>query len=160
MKEQGHYRWEEGKWVPARAALVEHLIGNRRGILRTDHAYLTKAGRVVIAREGMEFDGGSKPRFSWGVIGHPWEDYLLDYIIHDALRIRAQEAFKSGDVTRTQYREMMRESDKIFKESQRWTKQNLLDKAGNMVQRAVINAKYGAVRLHAWWRECVDVRKI
>jgi hypothetical protein len=156
--DQGHYRWDENenKWRPANSAVINHLIGNRRGVLREHHAYRTKDGRTALANKGMEFDGGSKPRATWILVGHPWEDYLLDYIIHDALREQAQDAYLQGDISRKRYRELMKQADDVFKESQQWTKCKLLNRTDSRWERTVIRVKYQTVRLHAWYREFKD----
>jgi hypothetical protein len=58
--------------------------GVRWGILEHSVTYCDLAGRLHTAPRGMLYDGSSKPRPLWPLIGDPWgTPYLLAATVHD-----------------------------------------------------------------------------
>ncbi len=74
-------RW--GTFFPHRIRVVRNP--DRHTYTLGDHlAYRTPDGRIRHAREGLETDGGSIPRWAWWLVGHPFESSALPaFLVHD-----------------------------------------------------------------------------
>ena len=150
---QGFYRRTTGlnRWDPDTRVAVDHIPGTTLSLLLHDLRYVDADGNTHDALSGLIFDGGSKPIWSWSVIGHPWGDYLPAYAIHDqAYADIRQRITDEGDAYSERDRRRDRKyADKIFREAQIWLKRNLLDKSGSRWERFVIRTKYRVVRIFA-----------
>jgi hypothetical protein len=155
---RGFYAWRGGAWEPTDWVGVGHVAGSALARLLEDIACRHPDGRLTVSRKGMLFDGGSKPDFTWPLIGHPWSDYLLAYVDHDGQCIDAQDAFMAGEIDREEYSRRLRRGDRDFLANQLWIKRVLLGKAGNRWERMVVRVKFRTVRLHARWRVWRDAR--
>ena len=136
-------------WVPTDTVRVEHLLTGM-AVLLEDIAYITADGRLCPGRMGLLFDGGSKPKITQPIIGHPWNEYLLAYTVHDQAWDDIRTKLAAGDITAAEAQRELRQADKDFYEGMRWLKQNKLDRAGNRWERFVVRAKFAAVRIRAW----------
>ena len=115
-----------------------------------DLLYVDATGGHHNAREGLVYDGGSKPVWTWWLLGHPWNEYLSAYTIHDQNCIDIRLFLDSGVVGVAEARRMRLLADRIFLEGMRWIKRHMLDRAGSRIERMKVRVKYPAVRLHAW----------
>ncbi len=57
---------------------------------RVDKTFQYRVGsedsyEIITVPKGFISDGGSKPRFSWFFIGHPMDEGLQAYVLHDLL---------------------------------------------------------------------------
>ena len=101
-------------WRPLVQVHLAHILGDGSSLLRSV-LYIDEAGGEHLAPVGLLTDGGSKPRWSWAVFGHPYDPhYLPAYVVHDAeceaahrvaacdparaavLRLHADRTFREG----------------------------------------------------------------
>jgi len=150
---QGYYiKRGFAEWAPLDAVPVAHIIkpGRRQlARLEADVLYVGRMGSRSMARAGMIYDGGSKPRWSWLFAGHPWGEYLPSYTIHDADCQTIRHLFDSGAITHAEAHLMRRKADRRFLEGLRWLARHKLAQGGAWA-RWLARAKYRAVRCHAW----------
>lgn len=103
---------------------VAGMIGGKRHVIVTmPFRCITSLGEIVVPA-GTICDGASIPRFAWTIIGHPFDEYLEDAVLHDFLYSKANTEF---------YRA---EADLIFRETM-WNRN---------IARPKILAMYCAVR--------------
>lgn len=57
---------------------MEHITGTRLFKLCELFSY-----NDIVAPAGFVTDGGSKPKFSWILVGHPYDECIEAYVIHD-----------------------------------------------------------------------------
>ncbi len=145
---QGYYAYRTGQWVPTDSVRVEKFLGERARLLE-DIAYIAADGSLHAARENLVFDGGSKPHWSQPIVGHPWNEYLLSYAVHDQDCTDILDALAAGFVSLLAARQRRAEADRYFLEGMRWIKRSLLDRTRSRWERAKLRAKYVAVRMHA-----------
>jgi hypothetical protein len=148
---QGYYtRAAGGDWRPLEGVAMTRLIrpGRQMARLDADILYVGRYGRRALARAGMEFDGGSKPRLIWGLIDNPWGAYLPAYAVHDAECQLIRQLLDSGSIPRAEAVRMRRHADRRFLEGLRWLARARLNEGGFWT-RLVARAKYRAVRCHA-----------
>ena len=76
---------------------LKHLPKSKFAILQNDLTYTSRRGRKHTAHRGMMTDGGTKPRFLWRLMGQPFDDLLLAYVIHDKYCKMAWDVARSGN---------------------------------------------------------------
>ena len=149
---QGYYELsDDGAWVPSVEPEIRHLLGGKRGLLLRDFAYVGADHLMSIAKSGLDLDGGSKPKLTWILVGHPWNEYLASYVIHDSDCTDILDLLSKGLITPRQARRLRKQSDDRFKEGMLWLKREKLGWANNRLRRLEVRVKYKVVRLHAWW---------
>ncbi len=151
-RRQGFYVWRDDAWRPTADIAVRHLANSREAVLLEDTAYRTADGRVIMAERGFVFDGGSKPAATWILVGHPWAEYLASYVIHDWQRDQAELGHADGTLSTSEAYRAMAQSDRDFKESQKWILANILQRGKSPWDRAIIRVKYRVVQAHALYR--------
>ena len=137
-------------WIGSTDVDLRMLAGGQEARLLSDFAYVDAYGFLHRARTGLVFDGGSKPWWTWPIVGHPWNEYLPAYVIHDQQCDDIRVARDLGAISADVARQHRRISDNLFREGMTWLKRNKLNRAGSWVRRLEVQVKYLAVRLHAW----------
>ena len=150
--QQGYYGRTDADILWTRRASVDiRKLTNELAILLQDLLYVGADGSTSIAEQGFVYDGGSKPRITWLVVGHPYNEYLAAYTIHDADVEAILRMFRAGDLDLQSARKYRRIADRRFKEGLRYIKRERLERHG-WFSRFKIRAKYLAVRCQAMWR--------
>jgi hypothetical protein len=104
------------------------MIGGKRNIILTmPFRCVTSLGTIVVPA-GTLCDGASIPRCAWSIVGHPFDEYLEDSVLHDYLYSKANTEYSRA------------EADFLFKETM-WNRQ---------IDRWKILAMYSAVRAFGW----------
>ena len=139
---QGYYmrRAEADAWEPCAEVALAHIVG--RDECRTIHdiLYIDAAGGEHLAGAGTITDGGSKPRWTWAIFGHPFDrHYLRAYVVHDA---ECDAAWHIYGIDRDRGRLLRLHADRTFRRGVRWL--------GAGPWRAA--SYYRAVRVGAWWQ--------
>lgn len=107
---------------------VAGMIGGKRHvILLMPFRCITSLG-VIVVPAGTICDGASIPRIAWPIIGHPFDEYLEDAVLHDYLYSAANTEFSRM------------EADHLFRETM-WNRN---------IPRWKIAAMWSAVRLGGW----------
>jgi len=151
-QEQGFYvmsangRWQRGADVAAR-----RFAASKYALLLSSVAYRTAAGDLLLARKGLIFDGGSKPRVTWPIFGHPWGAYLAAYTIHDAECAAVERLHAEDYIPLAEVRRIRKAADRHLKESLAWIQCEILHESGSAWESIKNRLKFRAVRLHAWW---------
>lgn len=147
---QGYYTWTDTGWQESTDVDLRMLAGGKEAMLLADFAYVDADGYLHRGREGLLFDGGSKPWWTQTLFGHPWNEYLPSYLIHDQQCDDINVALRLGAISAEVARHLRRISDRLFSEGMTWLKRYRLNRAGSWIRRLEIRIKYAAVRLHAW----------
>jgi hypothetical protein len=156
---QGYYQRAGAghDWALCAEVQLAHVVSSKRGRSLHDLLYIDAAGAEHLAAAGTETDGGSKPRWSWLLFGHPYDPrYLRAYVIHDAAVEAARRVYQM-DVARG--RALRLHADRTFREGVLWIglqhAAQLPTKAKRRRARAAARARaasyYRAVRAGAWW---------
>lgn len=104
------------------------MIGGKRHVILTaDFLCITSLGRIVVPRHTL-IDGASIPRMAYSLIGHPFDAYLEDCVLHDFLYSE-----QNRDYTRA-------EADHLLRETM-WNRD---------IPRWKIAAMWSAVRVGGW----------
>jgi len=152
LTEQGFYvMGEDGRWERSADVPVRHFSTSRYAVLLADVAYRTAAGELLLARKGLVFDGGSKPKLTWPLFGNPWGDYLAAYTIHDAECATVERLFAEGYLPLSEVQRIRKAADRHFRESMDFIQDSILGKSRSACESLKSKLKYKAVRLHAWW---------
>jgi hypothetical protein len=151
-QEQGFYvMGEDGRWERSADVPVRHFATSRYAVLLADLAYRTAAGELLLARKGLIFDGGSKPKLTWPLFGHPWGAFLAAYTIHDAECATVERLFAEGYLPLCEVQRIRKSADRHFRESMGWIQCEILKKSDSHWESLKNRWKFKAVRLHAWW---------
>ena len=136
---QGYYEADDaGAWQPLKQVQLAHVIGDGAVVLRS-MLYIDAAGGQHLAPVGLATDGGSKPKLSWAVFGHPYDPhYLPAYVIHDA---GCEAALRVFQMDKARGRELRLHADRTFREG-------VLHLGASRWRAA---SYYRAVRCGAWW---------
>ena len=126
--------------------------------------YVDEQGGKHIAERGEHTDGGSKPRLTWVLFGHPYDvRFLRCYVVHDA---ENKAAVRAARIAAARGWELRAQADITFREGVTFRGRELVRKARVDAGRkdpdafswterlAVWNraaAYYRAVRANAWW---------
>jgi hypothetical protein len=103
-------------------------INGKRHIMTTmPFRCITSLGNIIVPA-GTISDGGSIPRFAYSSIGHPFDIFLEDCVLHDYLYSPANKEFSRA------------EADLIFRETM-WNRN---------ISRPRLIAMYCAVRMFGW----------
>ena len=166
---QGYYRFDVGKgWVPDVSVLIETKPVSGLVFLRRSLLYVDDHGQGTLVPEGLLYDGGSKPRATWPIVGHPLNPQTLPaYTVHDYDCDEIDDMYKRGRISRQTAAAMRKDADVKFLEALRWLSRHFagirredeksrtwrmwfrrLGDAGGLL---LANAKYAAVRLQACW---------
>jgi hypothetical protein len=146
---QGYYAYRDDEWVPTLDPKVKIVTQGRKTYvtLLERIRYVDVAGVPHDAEAGFVCDGGSKPRWTWVLMGHPLGRYLMAYIIHDKgydnLRKARFEGFplESAEILR-------KYEDALFLQGMRWIKrQSQFGMARNAWHRIKARLKHNAVRV-------------
>jgi hypothetical protein len=138
---QGYYQRPGAgcDWSLCTEVGLAHIVGSKRCRTLHDLLYIDAAGAEHLAVAGTETDGGSKPRWSWLLFGHPYDPrYLRAYVVHDAACEAARRVY-AMDLARG--RALRLHADRTFREGVRHL--------GGSAWRAA--SYYRAVRAGAWW---------
>ena len=148
---QGYYVRRRGEWLPLDEVRLSHTVGGHRDEARLLETilYIGKHGGCVLVHQGSKTDGGSKPWWSWAVVGHPWDEYLPCYVVHDAGCDEANTLLELGIVSNREARAMRRRADLRFLEGMRWLGEHALANATDWRARLKRRLQYRAVRCAA-----------
>ena len=146
----GIYIERDGEWHASTDMPVMHIARSERVKTLAPIKGVCRDGRHIDIAPNYESDGGSKPRITQLIFGHPYNRYLGAYLLHDKQRDDAEARYILGLTTRRELRREMLQSDCDFKDFQRWIKQQL-NKRG-ILRKAEIGAKTLAVRANSRWR--------
>ena len=103
------------------------IAGRRHVILTADFPCVTSLGRITVPRHTM-IDGASIPQIAFSLIGHPFDAFLEDCVLHDFLYSKANREY-----TRS-------EADHLLRETM-WNRK---------IPRWKIAAIWSAVRIGGW----------
>ena len=93
---------------------LEHIPGSRLAILLHDLRYWDRQGRCTLVPNGFPTDGGTKPRWVWMWLGHPYKScWLAAYVIHDWWCDQAREM---AAIDRPEAVKIRLEGDLLFNE--------------------------------------------
>jgi len=155
---QGYYQRPDAghDWAVCAEVGLAHGVGSRVCRTLEDLLYIDAGGAEHLAARGTLTDGGSKPRWTWIVFGHPFDKlYLRAYVVHDAACEAALRVY-AMDVARG--RELRLHADRTFREGVLWIgmqaaaeKPKKKRKRAERLARARAASYYRAVRCGAWW---------
>ena len=148
---QGYYVRRHGEWRPLDSVRLAHTIGpvTDDATLLESIVYIGAKGDCAIARAGMKTDGGSKPWWSWILVGHPWEDYLPCYVVHDSECDAARFLLETEAIDVDLARAMRKKADRRFLEGMRWLSTQSASGARGWWGRIARRLQYRAVRCNA-----------
>jgi hypothetical protein len=147
---QGYYGYGVNGWEPDVSVQVEHLPDGTVELLRS-LLYVDKRGIVTIADKGLVYNGGSKPKATWFIVGHPFNEYLPAYTIHDKECEDIYLALNAGVISRATAKRDRAEADARFKEGMRFLADFYSSSKTSLWERIKIRLKHRAVQLQAWW---------
>jgi hypothetical protein len=151
-QEQGFYvMGEEGRWARGADVSVRLFAASKYAVLLSAVAYRTATGELLLAEAGLIFDGGSKPQATWPVFGHPWNEYLAAYAIHDAECAAVERLFAEGLLPLDEVRRIRQAADRHLGEALAWIQREIRHESGSAWESFKNRLKFRAVRLHAWW---------
>ena len=145
---QGFYIYINDAWQPTLTIPGEHFWcpSRRKQMFRGRYAVASvdSRGGINITRAEFESDGGSKPWFSWPIVGHPYDRHFPAYYDHDGWYDKIRRSVKSW----RERRRLRKEADWHFRDMMRW-----LDGQhgiGSRWERFKKRGKHRTVRLFGW----------
>lgn len=142
----GPYVLVDGYWVRSIDVPVEHIASSGTAVLLASLAFVRKDGSVSEAPMFFKFDGGSKPRGTWLVFGHPFGEYLFAYAIHDYDWYLIYGAYCNGDISKKEFSKAIKTANKTFLEIHKVIREEFLGRGA--LEMFKNRLKYRAVNLY------------